>query len=228
MSTEEAATSAIPSSNIKVLAETTSTSVSDMSVLQRAIAKLHSNLGHPGNRTLARAVRTAGSSDEAVSCALAYKCPVCARLKEPPPTLPSRLPVPRDFNDLVAIDLFTLGDVHGNVLQFINAVDVGSTFQIVAEVESKRPDAVLAAFLSCWVLWAGVPAVILTDGGGEFNAEFSEKLSDMGATMRRSAAYAPTQNSIVERHGSTGNLWPKPSFWNMESRFTDLLGDDVG
>ena len=80
--------------------------------------------------------------------ALAHKCPVCERLKEPPQTLPAKLPGPRDFNDLA---LFTLGDTHGNIKQFINTVCLGSSYQIVAEVLSKRPDTVLDAFLSSWV-----------------------------------------------------------------------------
>ena len=48
-------------------------------VLKRMVGKLHVNLGHPWNRTLARAVRTCGGSDEAVRLALAHKCPVSER-----------------------------------------------------------------------------------------------------------------------------------------------------
>ena len=40
-----------------------------------AVKTLHSNLGHPGPRALARAIRLSGGSDEAVSAALSYKCP---------------------------------------------------------------------------------------------------------------------------------------------------------
>ena len=78
----------------------------DMSVLKRMVAKLHTNLGHSGPRTLARAVRTAGGSDEAVSVALAYRCPICERLKTPRPSVPAKLPGHRGFNDVVGVDLF--------------------------------------------------------------------------------------------------------------------------
>ena len=67
---------------------------------------LHSNLGHPGPRALARAIRLSGGSDEAVSAALSYKCSTCARLREPKPVNPARLNDRwRDFGDLVCVDL---------------------------------------------------------------------------------------------------------------------------
>ena len=55
-----------------------------------AIKTLHPNLGHPGPQALARAIRLSGGSDEAVSAALSYKCPSCARLREPRPANPAR------------------------------------------------------------------------------------------------------------------------------------------
>ena len=48
-----------------------------------AVKTLHSNLGHPGPRALARAIRLSGGSDEAVSAALSYKCPVCQASRTP-------------------------------------------------------------------------------------------------------------------------------------------------
>eukprot|EP00959_Pyramimonas_sp_CCMP1952_P158630 3318142-Pyramimonas_sp.AAC.1 len=38
--------------------------------LARAVAKMHSNLGHPGDRALARAIRLAGGSKYAIAAAL--------------------------------------------------------------------------------------------------------------------------------------------------------------
>ena len=51
--------------------------------LMTAIKTLHSNLGHPSSRSLARAIKLSGGSDEAVQAALAYRCPTCVRLQEP-------------------------------------------------------------------------------------------------------------------------------------------------
>ena len=81
--------------------------------LLTAIKTLHSNLGHPSSRALARSIRLTGGSDEAVAAALAYKCPTCTRLKEPRPVNPAKLndKLP-NFGDLVCVDLFTLADAN--------------------------------------------------------------------------------------------------------------------
>ena len=76
-----------------------------------AIKTLHSNLGHPSSRALARAIKLSGGSDTAVSAALAYRCPTCERLREPKPANPAKLSDRwKNFGDLVCVDLFTLSD----------------------------------------------------------------------------------------------------------------------
>ena len=167
-----------------------------------AVKTLHSNLGHPGPRSLARAIRLSGGSDEAVSAALSYKCPSCARLREPRPVNPARLNDRwRDFGDLVCVDFFNLADFRGNNQMFLNAVDKASGYQLFAPVDNKRPDIILHAFMQLWVVPLGVPYNILSDNGGEFDAEFSEELESMGARIFRSASYVPAQNATCERRG---------------------------
>ena len=84
---------------------------------------------------------------------------------------------------------------------FFNAVDKASSYQLVAPVDNKRPDIILHAFMQLWVVPLGVPYNILSDNGGEFDAEFSEELESMGARILRSASYAPTQSATCERRG---------------------------
>ena len=55
--------------------------------------------------------------------------------------------------------------------------------------------------MQLWVVPLGVPHNILSDNGGEFDAEFSEELESMGSRILRSASYAPTQNATCERRG---------------------------
>jgi len=101
----------------------------------------------------------------------------------------------------VCVDLFNLADLRGNNQMFLNAVDKASGYQLVAPVDNKRPDIILHAFMQLWVIPLGVPHNILSDNGGEFDAEFSEELESMGARILRSASYAPTQNATCERRG---------------------------
>ena len=167
-----------------------------------AVKTLHSNLGHPGPRALARAIRLSGGSDEAVSATLSYKCPSCARLREPKPVNPARLNDRWcDFGDLVCVDLFNLADLRGNNQMFLNTVDKASGYQLVSPVDNKCPDIVLHAFMQLWVISLGVPHNILSDNGGEFDAEFPEELESVGARILRSASCAPTQNVTCERRG---------------------------
>ena len=84
---------------------------------------------------------------------------------------------------------------------FLNAVDKASGYQLVAPVDNKRPDIILHAFMQLWIIPLGVPHIILSDNGGEFDAEFSEELESMGARVLRKASYAPTQNATCERRG---------------------------
>ena len=53
----------------------------EQAVLKAAVAKLHTNLGHPSNEALARAIRLTGGSDAAIAIALAHRCPTCQRLE---------------------------------------------------------------------------------------------------------------------------------------------------
>ena len=104
--------------------------------LFRAIEHVHSQLGHPSNQTLARALRLSGASDHAIQAALEYRCPTCERLKEPPPTLPHKILSVKGFNEMVAVDCFMLADSDGVQKLFLNAVDVASGFQIVAVLKA--------------------------------------------------------------------------------------------
>ena len=57
--------------------------VEDEAAILAAVKQLHTNLGHPSNVALARAIRLTGGSDLAVKTALNFRCTVCYRLREP-------------------------------------------------------------------------------------------------------------------------------------------------
>ena len=109
----------------------------------------------------------------------------------------------------MCVDLFTLSDKDKNVRSFVNAVDKATGYQVVAPVSSKRPDKVLSVFTRVWLTPFGIPNNVLTDNGGEFNAEFGEKLEEMGAMVLKTASYAPTQSATAERRGGAWKLHAK-------------------
>ena len=105
-----------------------------------AIKTLHSNLGHPSSRTLARAIKLSGGSDEAVQAALSYRCPVCVRLKEPKPANPAKLSKRwKHFGDMVAVALFTLADRDSVERTFLNMVDHASGISTLPQCALSDP-----------------------------------------------------------------------------------------
>ena len=186
------------------------THTGSVAALMKAIKKLHCNLGHPSPRRLARAIRLSGGSEAALAAAMSFVCETCKRLKHPAPTNAASLgKITQEFNEKVGVDLFTLADLSGAVRTFINLVCWGTNFQIVAPCPSKRPDVVFAAFLSAWCLCFGVPRELVHDRGGEFEAEFAQGIEWLGGKLSPLPAYAPTQNAVTERAGSS---------WKMQAR----------
>ena len=169
--------------------------------LGAAVRQLHVNLGHPSNVALARCIRLSGGTDEAIQAALRHRCSVCARLAPPASAIPAKIREAIDFGEIVAVDLFQLADWRGYTVTFHNAVDLGSTFTVVAPVSSKRPQDCIMVFNSSWCGWAGPPRRVVMDQGGEFMREYGEGLEDLGTRVSPCAAISPTQNAVAERSG---------------------------
>jgi hypothetical protein len=75
-------------------------------------------------------------------------------------------------------------------------------FTKVAEfvtVENKTPLSVSGAFYNAWICRYGVPAVVTSDNGNEFAAEFSHMLSRLGIYHIQISPNHPSANGVVER-----------------------------
>ena len=170
--------------------------------LRAAVHKLHSQHGHPELQALARAVRLVGGTDEAVACALHFRCSVCVWLHEPGPAMPSSLSdTAKQFGDLVALDTLTLADHNGNIVLFLNMIDVATRFGIVSKLSSRHLLVVWLNFQRSWASWGGFPRRLLVDSGGEFEREFRQEAEAIPMEVSTIAAYSPTQNSVAERRG---------------------------
>eukprot|EP00959_Pyramimonas_sp_CCMP1952_P158862 3322626-Pyramimonas_sp.AAC.1 len=100
---------------------------------------MHTNRGHPGNRTLARAIRLAGGSKHAIAAALVHHCPTPLKLAAPPPTAASSMRDRwREFGDCLDIDTFELADAQGINTVLLNQIDMASKCQIVVPVTSCK------------------------------------------------------------------------------------------
>ena len=70
-------------------------------------------------------------------------------------------------------------------------------------VKSKKKENIVEAIIKTWIAIFGVPRVILSDNGGEFNNELlREGCEKFNITMKSTTAEAPWSNGIVEQHNT--------------------------
>ena len=173
---------------------------SERLAIQSAIRHLHTQVGHPENRSLARAIRISGGSEHAKP-ALQHRCAACQNVTEPTPALPAQLKKWKEFNECVYLDTFTLGDSRGNVFELLNMGDWASVYQMVWPIKGRHPITAWDTFLDKWCSWAGPPLNPRVDGGGEFERQFRQECESMFINVYTAAAHRPQQNAIAERHG---------------------------
>ena len=103
---------------------------------------------------------------------------------------------------LVGVDLKEVQDANGERHTFLNILDVATRYSMFLHVEDKSSQVVADAFVHDWVSWAGTPAQIIHDQGGEFFfRKSSVLLKRLGTVAHVTATEAPWQNGMVERHG---------------------------
>ena len=107
--------------------------------LRRAIVRIHTNLGHPQNSTLAKVISDAGGSEEVINCATQYPCSVCKRMSRRRLRRPVSVPRTRQFNDIL------LAEVHfwnhqGREVLVCSMIDEATRFhvtQILPSISSR-------------------------------------------------------------------------------------------
>ena len=77
------------------------------------------------------------------------------------------LPPPHVFNFALWLDVLYLHDSEGQVYMFLNMVDLGTTFQVVAMLQAgqgtPRSAHTLDTIMARWVSWAGYPKQLGAD-----------------------------------------------------------------
>ena len=73
----------------------------------------------------------------------------------------------------IAVYLFEIAGFNGYIAIFLNVVCVSSGFQLCGMVESRHPGHIFEEFCRLWLTAFGPPQHLLSDGDGEFQAEFA-------------------------------------------------------
>ena len=107
------------------------------------------------------------------------------------------------FNRVVAVDLFFVDSKNGQIT-ILNILDHGTGFQ-VCEVASwdghKDAENTWRAFERSWLRYFGPPEILMSDGGGEFMANFERGCEHYCIFQHVCGAYSPRQNGRCEHHG---------------------------
>ena len=176
----------------------------DVKQLEETIRRAHQNLGHPGVERFVEMLRAAGANDKAIMVARKHKCSTCEAQQGLKATKVSKVRKTYEFNVGVCCDTFTVHWGDDKELAVFSIICEGTNFHLAFPLwGGKTANETRRAYRKNWKAVFGSPVRLFTDGGPEFEGNFQEGLQLDGAADDRSAAYAPWQNSLIERHGQT-------------------------
>ena len=164
------------------------------------LIRIHKNLGHPSPMVLSQHLKAAGQEPAMIEAALDYQCDTCLESSEPRHQRPSKLPEPREFNDLVGVDGFFFKGQSGYRAYVIHVLDESSCFHQGRRTQSRHSAEAMQALGDCWFSWAGNPHKVYLDPAGEFRSEqILEQLQ--GLSIKAFVTAAAWQRGRIERHG---------------------------
>ena len=160
--------------------------------------KLHKQFAHPSKERLIKLVRESGVKDvelEDEIRKLEDKCDTCLKFRRTPSRPVVSMPMARNFNDVISMDLKFWGDKY-----FLVMVDMATRYCNACVIGSKTASVIIDAVMRHWVALFGSPKKILTDNGGEFNNnEFRSMGENFNIEMICTAAESPWSNGVCER-----------------------------
>ena len=177
-----------------------------MSVLSQAeknmIMKVHSNLGHPSNERLSKALREAGYRADIAQAALDLTCPNCSACSHPKQQRPATLRPYLDFNHRLLLDGIKWTNSEGKSFHFYHMLDAGSNYHVATCAPSRTSESLLEILGRSWLSWAGSPLEMLVDSATEMNStEFQNAMHRLNIRCTTICPEAHWQNGKIERHG---------------------------
>ena len=170
--------------------------------IEKLAVKLHKQFAHPPAEKLKSFVKTGGETRKEVFDAIekvSMSCDICRRYKRPEKRPIVCLPLAKNFNDTIAMDLKCF-DAKKNLF-FHHIIDHATRFSSSKVIKSKDKEVIVESIFTHWISIFGVPKKALTDNGGEYvNKSYSDLCEKLGVHIATTGAEAPWSNGIVERH----------------------------
>ena len=178
----------------------------DEKKIVQLLKRCNENLGHPGQARSIWMLKAARASDKCLKLAKGLSCSTCDAMRNQKSHNVSRATKDLEFNELVCVDTFEV-ELSWRKLKMLNIVDMASRYQLCIPLwkgfEIKH---VRKAYRRYWKRWAGSPKNLLSDGGPEFGAQWTEHLANDGTEHSVTAASAPWQNGVCERKGGSWKI----------------------
>ena len=171
--------------------------------LAKALRRIHQNLGHPSNADLARHLKLAGASEEAVKASQSIHCETCASQSNPGTRRPAKIVRPLEFNQEVSVDTINLQDNRGKKVEVLSILDQATGYHVVKRISGRTSAAYASDFNTAWSMWAGPPLKVTCDQERGFMKEFADYLEMGGTQVRHTAGQAHWQHGVIERQ----NFW---------------------
>ncbi|CAG2204921.1 unnamed protein product [Mytilus edulis] len=156
------------------------------------------SFAHPPKKRLVALLKDAGiwkeEYDEDLS-EIQSKCDLCKMYAVTPPRPVVSMPMAKQFNEKVTIDLKQYKD-----RWILHMIDMWSRYTVSVFINRKKPTNVIEALMKNWVGIFGVMGALMSDNGGEFSSdEMREVASILNVKVCTTAGMSPYQNGLCER-----------------------------
>ena len=166
----------------------------------KMLHKLHKQFGHRPKKVFVELLKSAEQWDQSFSKMIDQiidGCEGCILRRRSPDKPAVALPMAKDFNHILSMDLKKWDDKH-YILYF---VDLFTRYTVGTVITDKKPDTTVAKLFDNWIKYFTAPDMILTDNGGEFvNEAMKETCSILNIYHATTAAYSPWQNGTCEKN----------------------------
>jgi hypothetical protein len=170
---------------------------------KQMLRQMHTNLGHPSNERLCKALQAQGYRPEIIQAARELPCVTCAKCSPPKHQRPAALKQMFDFNHKIYLDAINWTNKAGKTLHFYHILDAGSSYHVAIASPSNTSTNIIRLLQQHWCSWAGIPSELVVDSGTELNSqEFQTFLQQYGIRCTTTNPEAHWQSGRVERHGS--------------------------
>ena len=180
----------------------------DDETINKALTKVHQNLGHPSASDLVRVLKHGGASDRAIELARTFSYEFCKSQVKPHVPLPAKTSPHTQFNQCIGIDVKYLdGWKPGQKVKSLNTVDQASCFQVAVPFHDPETSSLLQELLDThWISWAGPPESVVLDPAQTMLGEALQHMFEScGTVVRLIAAEAHWQLGRTENHGGWFN-----------------------